>query len=219
MTERHLSVTDKFGVASHVFRELTGTLKRLFNRVREHADPSTRYGEWRHRRSVAGRQADATEELFVSHTYVAVMARLVALQFVRRDSSPLARDGLIKVMTGDYFRELDIYNFAEEDTFGWVLDETILDEFLESAGQLLQDLREQDLLPSGQGLLTGLYDELAVPPRISRGRPPEENVLREQLQDSPGLSVLDPFCGPGEPSGSRHPPGTAGDGAAGAGRA
>lgn len=195
MTERRLSLTDNFGVASHVFRDSKDTLERLFHRVREQPGPSTKYGEWRHRRSLVGRRGDPPDELFLTHTYLALLSRLVAFRFLAGPSPSTEPDDLIKVMTGDYFRERDLYNFAEEDFFSWVLHDRVRDDCLTLAAQLLRDLDEEDLYPSGSGLLTGLYDELASPPGIPRSHPPADGVLRGKLLENPNLSVLDPCCG------------------------
>ena len=197
MTERRLSLKDNFGIHSLVFRESKDTLGRLFHRVREHPDPSSKYGEWLHRRSAGGRQRDASADLFVAHTYLALISRLAAFRFLAGRSPSTGPDDLIKVMTGDYFRERDLYNFAEEDFFSWVLHEGVLDDFLGLARQLFKDLGEEGLSPSGQGLLTGLYNELAPPPGIPWSHTQEEGLLREKLLENPNLSVLDPYCGSG----------------------
>ena len=197
MTERRLSLTDNFGVASHVFRDSKDMLGRLFHRVREQPGPSTKYGEWRHRRSVGSKHTDTSEGLFLTHTYLALLSRLVAFRFLAGHNVPDHQDDLIKVMTGDYFRERDLYNFAEEDFFSWVLHDRVRDDCLTLAAQLLRDLGEVDLSPPGGSPLTAMYAELATPPEISTEHPHEEGVLREKLQEKPGLSVLDPYCGSG----------------------
>ena len=195
MTEPRL--TDNFGIASLVFRESIATLGRLFHRVREHPGPSTRYGEWRHRRSLSGTREGSPEELFLTHTYLALLSRLVAFRFLAGLRVTADQDDLTKVMNGDYFRERDIYNFAEEDFFTWAIHDAERDEFLGLTGRMLQRIGEQDLSQPGQALLTELYDELAVPPGISKSHPKAEGVLREKLSENPNLSVLDPYCGSG----------------------
>ena len=196
MTEQHPSLPDKFGVASQVFRESKETLGLLFNRVREHSDASTKYGEWRYRRSLGGRQGDPSEELFITHTCLALLSRLVAFRFLTGQGRADDPDDLTKVLTGDYFWEHDIYNFAEQDFFSWVLHQHVLDDSLALAAHLLRDLNEPDPSPSGQYLLAELCDELAVAPGAKR-HPPEEGVPRDKLLENPNLSVLDPYCGSG----------------------
>lgn len=62
----------------------------------------------------------AEDELFVRHTYLATLAKLLAWQRLT-ESPELPSDAeVLKMLEGRLFNELDIDNFLEEDFFSWL---------------------------------------------------------------------------------------------------
>ncbi len=205
MTDSTGKLQTDLGANGPVFRHACDVLGRLYRQVEDEPGVQVRFREWQSRTS-AGRSAPVDDEgLFVVHTYLATLARLVALHHVQRDAPLPSRDDYVKVIIGDYFRERDIYNFVENDFFTWGLNPKVLDDFLELVERLKDALAAYDLTNGGQGLLKSLYYGLAnpesghhsgehhTPDRLAR------QILSEELkiEDAPDLSVFDPACGPG----------------------
>lgn len=193
------------GPTGSTFRHSLGVLRRLYREVKDEPDVQVRYQEWRSRLSVVYGEPVDDEELFAVHTYISLLAWLVASRAVQPSAVPLHGEDLVKLINGDYFRERDIYNFAEEDFFAWTLAPEVRDDSIKLVAVLSEALDSYDLAGDGYDLLKGLYQELAEPrPRqgsreLGTTDGPSEDVmsLQLQLQDNTHLSVLDPACGLG----------------------
>ena len=194
------------GANGPVFHHACDVLGRLYHEVEDDPGVKTRFQEWQSRLSTGWGVSADDEELFVVHTYLATLARLVALRHVRSNALPLSPEDYVKVVNGDYFREMDIYNFMEDDFFTWGLDPKVSDDFLVLVQRLMDTLTAYGLTDmGGQDLLRSLYHRMAypesghyagvhyTPDRIAR------QILMEELKlrDIPDLSVLDPACGSG----------------------
>ena len=205
MTDSIGKLQADLGANGPIFRCACDVLGRLYHEVEDEPGVQVRFREWQSRLSTGCGVSVGDDELFVVHTYLATLARLVALHHVRSNAFPPSREDYVKVINGDYFRERDIYNFVEDDFFTWALSPKVLDDFLELVHRLTDTLNAYDLTDRGQDLLKSLYygltdpksrgylGEYDTPDRLAR------RVLLEELKlkDSPGLSVLDPACGSG----------------------
>ena len=194
-----------FGPAGAIFRDSFDTMSRLYRRVGDDSEVAVRFREWQSYLSIVYGEPVGDERLFVVHTYLATLARLIALNLIQPHALLPAGEDRIKVINGEYFRERDIYNFVEEDLFTWTLSPKVLDECLELVQTLLGTLAAYDFTRAGQELLKGLYQKLVDPEvrhDLGEYHTPDwlaEYILREELklQDNPDLSVLDPACGSG----------------------
>ena len=205
MTDSISKFQADLGANGPIFRYACDVLSRLYHEVNDEPGVQVRFREWQSRLSIAYGVPVGDEELFVVHTYLATLARLVALWHIQSNAPLPSGEDYVKVINGDYFRERDIYNFVEDDFFTWNLNPKVLDDFLELVRRLTDTLTAYDLTNRGQALLRFLYYELAdpksrhylgehyTPDRLAR------RILLEEmkLQDSPDLSVLDPACGSG----------------------
>ena len=201
------------GPASPTFQHVCLVLSRLYEEVKDEPQVRVRFREWRSYLSTAYGEPAGDGDLFIKHTYLSTLARLIALYHVQPGAFLPDKEEQLKVMTGEYFRERDIYNFAEEDFFTWVLRPKVLDESLELVGWLIKTLSTYDFSVGGPQLLEALYQELVSPlgklgtgpkgrPHLGTGctpNQPAEYILSQELklQDDPDLSLLDPACGSG----------------------
>ena len=193
------------GTGSPTFRHAFEVLARLYHEVKGEPQVQVCFLEWQHCLSIVYGEPTGDDDLFIQHTYLATLARLIALYHVQPTAFLSSQEDRIKVINGDYFRERDIYNFAEEDYFTWILHPRVLDDSLELVDRLLNTLSSYDLARTGQDLLKGLYQELVDrEARHDLGKHCTPNWLADyilseelKLQDNPDLSILDPACGPG----------------------
>ena len=205
MTDSTGKLRTDLGANGPVFRHACDVLGRLYRQVEDEPGVQVRFREWRSRTSAWQGAPVDDEGVFVVHTYLATLARLVALHHVQRDASLPSRDDYVKVIIGDYFRERDIYNFVEDDFFTWGLNPKVLDDFLELVDRLMAALTPYDLTSESRDLLKTLYCEMAYPEfghHSGEHHAPDrlaQRILMDglKLKDSPDLSVFDPACGPG----------------------
>ncbi|MCE2464058.1 MAG: hypothetical protein J4F46_09180 [Dehalococcoidia bacterium] len=206
MTDSTGKLQADLGANGPVFRHACDVLGRLYLQVEDEPGVQVRFREWQSRTSASRRAPVGDEGLFVVHTYLATLARLVALHHIRPNTFLPSRDDYVKVISGDYFRERDIYNFVEDDFFTWGLNPKALDDFLELAERLMDALTAYDLTGAGgRDLLKTLYYEMEHPESMryrGEGHTPDRlarRILSEELRikDAPDLSVFDPACGPG----------------------
>ena len=199
------SMVAGLGLASPTFRHAFHSLGRLYREVKDEPEVQVRFQEWQSCLSIVYGEPVGDEELFVKHTYLCTLARLIALYHVQPNAFLRDKEEHIKVINGDYFRERDIYNFVEEDFFTWTLNSKVLDDSLELVRRLVYTLAAYDFASTGQDLLKGLYHELVDPEArhdLEEYYTPDwlaEYILSEELrlQENPDLSVLDPACGSG----------------------
>ena len=187
---------------SPAFQQAAATLLDLYRRVATEPGVAARYREWRNclARYYGGPFGDP--DLFITHTHVSTAARLIGARILSPDSPPTGPEDLAAIVDGTYFRERDIYNFAEEDFFTWLLHPLIAGEALSVCGDLMDALRDWDPrradtepVDSLRALVEGEDREGStgwtdLPPGLA------ERILSTELglEDSPQARVLDPAC-------------------------
>ena len=205
MTESAGDLRASLGPSSPTLRSVLHTLGRLYRDVKDEPEVRVRFQEWQSHLSIVYGEALGDELLFTKHTYLSILARLIALYHIQPNGFLAGKDEYVKVINGEYFRERDIYNFVEEDFFTWILSSKVLDDSLDLVRGLVDTLAVDDFSSAGQDLLKGLYQELVDPEArhdLGEYYTPDwlaEYILSEELklQDVPDLSVLDPACGSG----------------------
>lgn len=163
---------------------------------------STVYEEWgRYLRYVYGTEV-ASEELFLKHTYLATLAKLVVYSYYT-DSKIEDPAELVDVLKGLAFRKKGILNFLEEDFFSWVGREEVVEEGLKVAALILDVLKTFNLANVDEDVLKELYQELVDPSErheLGEYYTPDwlaEHIVEGALKASPAGKVLDPACGSG----------------------
>ena len=194
------------GRDSPIYPQAFAQLLELFRQAQGTPGVDLRYREWAVYLSAAVPSVERSEELFVNHTYLALVARLVARYFLSPGAPVSGAEELAHIIDGDYFREQGIDNYIEDDFFTWPLNPGSIESGLKTVGSLANALESYDFSQTPPGLLSGLYHQLTSGPpggpSLSGSRTPywlAEYVLQEELGlgTNGGQSVLDPCCGPG----------------------
>lgn len=196
------NIVQDFGPDSPVHREAMELLEEKWEDCRE-ADAAILYEEWeRYLEIVHGGGEAQSEELFLRHTYLSTLAKLMAYIQYSTGSLP-ARDEIRDIVTGRLFERHGIQNFIEEDFFSWIVREEA-DEVYELVAEVISArLQDYDLLNINEDILKELYQHLVTQEeRHSLGEyyTPDwlvEEIVDEELSDEPDASVLDPACGSG----------------------
>ena len=190
------SLTSALGPDGTAVKSAVQNLEGIYRDSESLAPVNNCYRFW-----VANRpfDADTSPELFVRHTCLSMLCRLMAYRFL--ESRPSERD-LWEVMSGDYFAGAGLSNFLGEDFFSWPffrLSMGIGDDALsiETARSLFVALESLRLYQPDPELLSSLY-------RQFRGR--QETVAIENaaietgaalFDGDPALTCIVPYCGDG----------------------
>lgn len=192
-------VSERFGARSPTHALTLSALKQWWADVKGDPPVAVKYELWQKQLTIVYGEGVGTEDLFLQHTYLATIAKLLASVVFPQPALGRETD----ILTGAYFQALGIENFIEEDLFTWPLHPKVQ----VAAERFLRGLRTQlaDYDPAGftEDVLKGLYQELVDPQMrhdLGEFYTPDwlaEYMLRETLGNRPQSRVLDPACGSG----------------------
>jgi type I restriction-modification system DNA methylase subunit len=208
-----------FGV-SLLYGDSMAALKRAWGRVSGGSEAKLAFDTWQRYLTVTyGRLTEDTtatrdketaqaiselENLFLRHTYLASIARLLIWAALSQgkstdDLGKVAKD----VLSGRYFQSKRLANLVDDDFFHWIRNPDP-EKILEGTWQrILSHLTEYDLSQVREDVLKGVYQELIDPKdRHDLGEyyTPDwlcERIVNELLPKHGYKSVLDPSCGSG----------------------
>ncbi len=138
--------------------------------------------------------ADTSPDLFIRHTCLAMLCRLMAYRFLE----PRPTDRVLwEVMSGDYFAGAGLSNFLGEDFFSWPFFRLSMgigdDAFsLETAKSLMGALELLHLDQPDVELLSSLYQEF----QGADGKPCPQLDL-SIFEGNPSQTCIAPYCGDG----------------------
>jgi len=150
-------------------------------------------------RIVYGSQVDS-EDLFIRHTYLAMLAKLLAYSSFSGGVLPVSQEQIAEILEGRVFEKWNVHNFLEEDFFAWVARS---DEGIKAARVLLERLALYDISTIDEDILKSLYQELVDPQTrhdLGEYYTPDwlaELMVEMAVGEDPEKTVLDPACGSG----------------------
>lgn len=190
------SFSNEFGLDQPAFREAEGLLRQAWHANSE----KVLYDQWAgFLRIVYGSSVDS-EELFIKHTYLATLAKLLAYSSFSGGALPVSSEQIAEILEGTVFETWNVHNFLEEDFFSWVARNEI---GLRAASILLERLASYDLSTIDEDILKSLYQELVDPQArhdLGEYYTPDwlaELMVKEVLEDDASKTALDPACGSG----------------------
>jgi len=198
-----------FGATSPAFADALEALSHAWDLVAVSPEPRLAFETWQRYLTVtyghlADQQSDDLLRLFLKHTYLASLARLLIWASLSEGkTTSTLRETAKEIFSGRFFEEQRIENLVENDFFQWVRRakaEFILAPVWE---RTLSQLETYDLAHLNQDVLKGVYQELVDPKdRHDLGEyyTPDwlcERVVAELLPAEGFVSILDPSCGSG----------------------
>lgn len=193
-------VTD-FGPQSPVCREGMNILHEEWDAI-DGDGVEVLFDEWQSYLEIVHGERGHSEELFFRHTYLSVLAKLMA--YVQYSGGRLPSENEISdVIVGRTFARWGIKNFIEEDFFSWISRPAAAGVDQSITQHVLARLRDYDLSIIEEDVLKALYQNLVTAgERHNLGEyyTPDwlvKEIVDEQLEDSSEASVLDPACGSG----------------------
>ena len=192
-----------FGVRSHAFQTAQATLAGLWRQVKERSSFEVVFDAWdKYLRVVYGSKV-AGDELFIKHTYLATMAKLLAWMRLTESREPPDDAQIIRMLEGRLFKDLEIDNFLEEDFFSWPARHPAQAAGLKVVRGLFSILQKYNLRGLSEDVLESLYQELVDPETrhdLGEFYTPDwlaHRMVNRMLDSNPKGAMLDPSCGSG----------------------
>lgn len=192
-----------FGIKSHAFRIAGQTLLSLWQSLKTKSEFTVIYESWEKYLHIVYGTSIAEEELFIRHTYLATLAKLMAWSRLAEEKGSLDSTQIVSVLEGQFFKDRGIENFLEEDFFSWLARKDAKDDGMEIARKLLSLLQNYNLKELSEDVLKGLYQELVDPKTrhdLGEYYTPDwlaHRMIQNVLKQKPEGSLLDPACGSG----------------------
>lgn len=198
--------TLRFGFGSRAFQDTMELLKRTWKEIKQRGKVAeVMFEEWvKHYTYVTGEER-RDEELFLRHTYLAILAKILAFITIEHDGPTLFdTDRLHEALSGYYFSKLGI-NIFENDYFTWfLLVDDARKEFLKKLVEvLIKEIMSFDFSSINTDVFKEIYQNIVErEERASLGEyyTPDfitEYMLGELLKEDPAYKILDPACGSG----------------------
>jgi hypothetical protein len=204
-----------FGKESLAYGDAMETLGMAWHRTREEKEPDLAYRNWQRYLAVTygslpaaasaeGQELTELEDLFLKHTYLASVARLMIWASISggKSAKPYA-EVADSVLSGEFFLAVGLANLVEDDFFQWIRSSTASGMLRPVWERIIAQIETYDLSRLDQDVLKGVYQELVDPKdRRDLGEyyTPDwlcERVVSELLPKAGYVKVLDPACGSG----------------------
>jgi hypothetical protein len=204
-----------FGATSPAFQYSLDALAQAWRDVRSQKEPGLAFNTWKRYLTVTYGSTPASqaagegeiselEHLFLKHTYLASVARLLIwASFSRGKATGDLRTVASQVLSGEYFQALKLANLVEDDFFQWVRRAKAEGVLAPVWERLLVQMGSYDLSALGEDVLKGVYQELVDPAdrhELGEFYTPDwlcEVMVGELLPAKGMVSALDPACGSG----------------------
>jgi len=200
---RTKQIVNDFGPTSGSFVHALNVLDGLWKSVESDSESQVFFDSWQKYLRITYGGPVADRELFLRHTYLATLAKIMVWVRLTGATEPPAEKELRNVLNGSYFSQRGIHNFLEEDFFAWVARDAAWTQALIMSRRLLLQLATYNLRELSEDVLKGLYEKLVDPKdRHDLGEyyTPDwlaAKIVEKCLQKKPDASVLDPACGSG----------------------
>ncbi len=192
-----------FGMCSPAFVFSFRLLKEAIKQVENRSDFRVIYENWERYLRVTYGSVIGSKDLFLRHTYLATLAKLIAWARLTEKSLIPSSEEISSILNGEFFRRQRIANFLEEDFFSWVTREGAEAIGLDISKKLLSLLLRYNLKELSEDVLKALYQELVDPEArhdLGEYYTPDwlaHRMVEKMLGENPRYSVLDPACGSG----------------------
>lgn len=196
-------IAGDFGSKSPILSEIMDELRLIWKDASLRPYVKVLFDQWNKYLTIVYGSTVGDEELFLRHTYLATLAKLIVYGYFSEGVLPTSEKELVRVLNGDAFKEWQIHNFLEEDFFAWIVRGKTQHQGVKLARRLVRFVARYDLDKIDQDMLREVYQEL-VDPETRKGLgefyTPEwltELLLTPLLKENPEGTILDPACGSG----------------------
>ena len=192
-----------FGPRSHAFQTTGNELLALWRRLCARSEFAVVYDQWEKYLLIVYGSKVAADELFVRHTYLATLAKVMAWRRLTGATELPDPTEICELLEGELFAKQGIENFIEEDFFSWLARGEALAEGVRVVRGLFSLMQKYDLGKLSEDVLKSLYQGLVDPETrhdLGEYYTPDwlaHEVVNELLDAQPTGRLLDPTCGSG----------------------
>jgi type I restriction-modification system DNA methylase subunit len=206
--------------SSPLYGDSMAALKRAWARVSDGSEAKLAFETWQryltvtygrltedttaHKDKETAEEISELENLFLRHTYLSSIARLLIWAALSRGKSSGSLGAVAKsVFSGDYFQSKRLANLVDDDFFHWIRQHDAEKILIPAWERILSHLQEYDLSQVHEDVLKGVYQELIDPKdrhELGEYYTPDwlcERIVAELLPTHGYKPVLDPSCGSG----------------------
>ena len=194
-------IEDAFGHRSTTFRECFRQISDVFQDAKKYGEVQVSYEQWSRFLSIAYGSFDDTPAAFVIHTYLSILAKVLAYEVLSNDDY-VDDDEMREILNGKVFERFNIRNFVDNDFFHWVHGSKYFHKLKPVFRAIAQEISTYDFAHVDEDVLKGVYQELIdLDTRHALGEyyTPDwlcERVVQE-FDFKPTSRILDPSCGSG----------------------
>lgn len=194
-------IEEAFGYQSNIFIESFRELSAWFNEAKKYGEVQVSFEQWKKFLSIAYGKFDASEKIFLIHTYLSVFSKILAYSIVSNDDY-IDEDELKGILDGEIFNRYNIKNFIDNDFFHWVKSDRNFRNLKKAFRLIAQEVSTFDFNDIDEDVLKGVYQELIdLDTRHSLGEYYTPDWLCERIVQEFDFKVtdkiLDPACGSG----------------------
>lgn len=194
-----------FGINSPAFKFMFEDLKYIWEKNKNENPFDIIFSSWDSYLSIVYGAKVNDYDLFLRHTYLSALVKLLVGSSFIKDR---VQDFIYKTVKGEFFKEIGIINFLEEDFFSWITNEKVFNNISLTLNKLNNQLNRFDLKKfikegTGEDILKELYQELVDPStrhELGEYYTPDwlaEKMVIEVIESNPEQKFLDPACGSG----------------------
>jgi hypothetical protein len=197
------SFLQDFGPSSPAFRAAWSLWLEAIAAFGKQSDYQPIYETWHKHLRMAHGTWVGDEHLFVCHTYLATLAKLIAYLRITGAQTAPAQDQTQEIIQGTFFEKQQIMNFLSGDLFSWVARAPVMSYTQKITSRLANLLFTFELRDLSEDVLKELYQGLVDPKdRHDLGEYYTPDWLAARmcntlLSNSGEDAVLDPACGSG----------------------
>jgi len=192
-----------FGLNSHAFKVSSSTLLSVWQSVKKESEFDVIYDSWRKYLSIVYGSELTDDQLFIRHTYLSTLAKLMAWSRLNESVSLPDERQIIELLDGRLFKAQGIENFIEEDFFSWIERPLTAPPCIKIVRWLYSIFQNYNLRELSEDVLKSLYQELVDPETrhdLGEFYTPDwlaHMIVNKLLDSNPEGSFLDPSCGSG----------------------
>lgn len=194
-------IEEAFGYRSSTFIESFRQISAVFQDAKKYGEVQVSYEQWRKFLSIAYGSFADTDSAFVIHTYLSVLAKVLAYEVLSNDD--YVDDAEMKtILNGSIFHKYNIRNFVDNDFFHWVHKDIYFQKLKKVFRLVAQEISTFDFNKVDEDVLKGVYQDLIdLDTRHALGEYYTPDWLCERVVQEFDFKatdkILDPSCGSG----------------------
>ena len=194
-------IEEAFGYQSPVFIECFREISKVFADAKKFGEVQVSYEQWKKFLSIAYGSFADTDNAFVIHTYLSILAKVLAYEVLSNDDF-IDDDEMKAILNGSIFHKYNIRNFVDNDFFHWVHGNRYFQPLKKVFRLVAQEIAHFDFTNPDEDVLKGVYQELIdLDTRHALGEYYTPDWLCERVVQEFNFKttdkILDPSCGSG----------------------